>query len=259
MTFSKGRRALLAGPSACLALVLLAGCAVGGDDVSDVSDTPRRDLAGRPSTDAPVLPGASVRPTRTATTSAAPAASTAGSASSSSGTAQSSAVPSAGATGHESFHSVGSLSDLRNDQGLNGPAYADLLQVTVEDSGSRARVTVSMAGTLPSRTADGEVLGIGVDFYRKAGQFESDYQLFADGGKDGWFAYLSTPKGFVKYPGTFALGGTALSFTVPWSSLGAPQSGRFKAFADWTARRSTGNVASNDRAPAVADGAFDRG
>ena len=138
------------------------------------------------------------------------------------------------------------------------PAYGDLRSITIEDDGDRARVTVHLGAALPARGASGEAIGIGVDLYRTATQQESDYQLFADGGPDGWFAYLHTPKGFVRYPGSFALTADGLTFTVPWSALGAPSQARFSAFADWTQRRTTGNAAGNDRAPLAGSAAFRR-
>jgi hypothetical protein len=153
---------------------------------------------------------------------------------------------------------VATLDDGAQDQGAGAPSYADLRGVLLEDNGSTARVTVTLGGNLPARAAAGEAIGIGVDFYQRATQTESDYQLFADGGPDGWFAYLHTPKGFVRYPGSFALGNTSLSWTVPWSSLGGPSSGRFSAFCDWTQRRTTGNAAGNDRAPLLGNTAYTR-
>jgi hypothetical protein len=148
---------------------------------------------------------------------------------------------------------VGSVSDTSGDQGLEGPTYADLRTVRVEDDGTHARVTVTLGAALPLNAKARESLGFGVDFSRTALQNESDYQLFADGGTDGWFAYLQTPKGFVRYPGSFAISGTRLVFTVPWSALGGRRQGRFSAFADWSqgGRPGTlgGNATSQDLAP----------
>jgi hypothetical protein len=257
--WTKGRRALLAGPSACLALVLLAGCALGGDDSGEFSDTPRRDFAGRP-----VAPGAS-------TTGPVPTSAASGSADASrQPSAGQTAAPAPGSTAARagtsaaasaqptSYRTVATLSDPQHDSGLGAPAKTDLRSVLIEDGGGAARVTVRVDGPLPARGAAGEAFGIGVDFYRSVGQQESDYQLFADGGPDGWFAYLHTPKGFARYPGTFTLLGGGLSFTVPWSSLGSLQSGQFSAFVDWTQRHSTGNEAANDRAPLVGTSPFSR-
>jgi hypothetical protein len=150
------------------------------------------------------------------------------------------------------------LTDSSGDSGLGTPSYADLRSVTLEDNGRSARVTVATGGRLPARAAAGEAIGIGVDLYRTATQQDSDYQLFADGGPDGWFAYLHTPKGFVRYPGTFALTDQGLVFTVPWRSLGDSSAGRFSAFADWTQRATTGNQAGNDRAPLLGNTAYAR-
>lgn len=153
------------------------------------------------------------------------------------------------------YRVVAVLDDGDDDQGIDGPSYADLRRVRVEDDGTRARVTVTVGGTLPVATATHESVGIGVDLYASPTQAESDYQLFADGGPDGWFAYLQTPGGLVRYPGAFSLYGGRLVLTVPWASLGGRSSGAFSAFADWSDgdREGTlgGNASSHDEAPAL--------
>ena len=154
---------------------------------------------------------------------------------------------------------VATLDDAKGDQGLGGPAYGDLRSVVLASNGSNLRVTVTLAGALPPRPASRESLGIGVDLYQRTTQTESDYQLFADGGPDGWFAYLQTPRGFVRYPGTFGLTGAQLVFTVPWSSVGSRTSGAFSAFADWTQGGRaglTGNPSSHDEAPTLGNRAY---
>ncbi|MDQ1694778.1 MAG: hypothetical protein QOJ03_131 [Frankiaceae bacterium] len=155
---------------------------------------------------------------------------------------------------------MATMSDPRQDAGLDAPAYADLRAVTLADNGESLRVTLTLNGALPTRAADGETLGIGVDLYRPGSGRESDYQLFADGEADGWYAYLDTPRGFVRYPGTFGMGGGRIVFTVPWSSVGQPRAGRFSAFVDWSRRSNalTGNKASNDYAPAVGTKTYSR-
>jgi hypothetical protein len=254
------RRGRRAAPAGLFVLVLLtAGCASG---TPDVSETPRRDLAGRPAVPTSAPPGSTAVPTSAGTL-------TAPSGSSSPTTA----VPAASSPAHEQaggapragsppYRVVASISDPRGDQGLDGPAYGDLRLVQMEDDGTSARVTVTLDGTLPPRPVSRESLGIGVDLYARTTQTEGDYQLFADGGPDGWFAYLETPRGFVRYPGTFALSGAQLVFTVPWTSLGARTSGAFSAFADWTqggkAGTLGGNANSHDDAPALGSKAWSR-
>jgi hypothetical protein len=237
--------------------VLTTGCASG---TPAVSETPRRDLAGRPVVAAPVAPSSAVTASAVASLPATPGAA-------------STAVPATPSPAHESpnalapagsppYRGVAVLSDARGDQGIDGRAYGDLRQVLIQDNGTSARVTVTMDGTLPAHPASRESLGIGVDLYARTTQTEGDYQLFADGGPDGWFAYLETPRGFVRYPGTFALAGARLVFTVPWSSLGSRTSGAFSAFADWTqggkAGTLGGNASSRDDAPALGSKAWSR-
>jgi hypothetical protein len=246
--------------------VLLSGCAIGG--APETSDTPRRDFAGRPeaapSGPAPAAasPAATTSSGAVATSSGAPASAGAttrpGATAAASAAAPAKPVPAP--EGEGPYRQVGTVSDLRDDQGREGPGYADVLAVLLEDDGTRLRATVRTGGTVPQQPAAGEVLGIGVDLYDRAGEFESDYQLFADGGADGWFAYLSTPKGFVRYPGRFVITGDQLVFTVPWTAVGGRKDGFTKAFADWTREGGGtlgGNATANDRAPLTGNTRFD--
>lgn len=140
------------------------------------------------------------------------------------------------------------ISDRTGDAFLNGPSYADAVLVRLEDDGTRARVTVAMAGNVPAALGDSEVMGVGVNLYRTAGR-ESDYQLFADGGDDGWHGYLQTPEGFVAYPGTFEVGSNRLVFTVPWAALGGRRPGSLAAFVDWAEGAVAVAQSSQDSAP----------
>jgi hypothetical protein len=245
-----------------VAVALTAGCAAAGGPPAS-SDSPRRDLAARPSP-LPVATGGTAPAATVSTPGSSPATSpgaTAGGSTPGSGPARSG--PGGGGTGSTPaapFHPFVTMNDGAGDAGLGAPAYADLRVVTLADNGTSLQVTVEMNGPLPTATASGESMGIGVDLYRAAAQRESDYQLFADGEPDGWFAYLDTPRGFVRYPGTFALGGRTLVFTVPWSSVGNPRTGRTSAFADWTRRSSaaTGNPSSNDYVPTLGTTSYTR-
>jgi len=144
---------------------------------------------------------------------------------------------------------LGTAADARGDHGVLGPQYADLVQVNIASRGEAAIATVDFAGTLPAQLQDGEVMGVGLDIYRN-GAAESDYQLFADGGSDGWFAYLHTPEGLVKYPGSFSIGGDRMVFEVPWSALGGRPDGSFSSFLDWSGPGAVAvSPASQDFAP----------
>ncbi|HMC51314.1 MAG TPA: hypothetical protein VKI64_01050 [Acidimicrobiales bacterium] len=143
---------------------------------------------------------------------------------------------------------LSTINDPAGDQGPDGPAYADLRTIRLYSVGSQVRVTVALGSALPARLPRDEVMGIGVDFF--AGQTgESDYQLFAEGGPDGWYAYLQTPSGFVRYPGTFELGAGGLVFTVPASSLAALHDRRWSVFLDWSKSAAVTSSAAADHAP----------
>lgn len=117
----------------------------------------------------------------------------------------------------------------------------------MDDSRSRVRLTVLLTGNVPTRLAEGEVIGVGVDVFGSGGQ-ESDYQVFLDGGAQGWRAFLQTPRGFVRFPGTFVVADRRLIAELPWSGFGGRVSGRVAAFADWSAGDAIGS-SSRDRAP----------
>lgn len=247
-----------------LASLLLTGCVVG--DKEDPGGLPHRELAVRPES-LPPLPSV---PIATASVSASGGATpgTTGGATvrpSAGGTSAPGATaggpsPSGAATAGPGapYRVVGSTTDGTNDFEGSGPAYADLAAVTIEDDGTNARVRVVFHGDVPPRLPADETMGVGVDFFRSVGQIESDYQLFADGQPDGWYAYLQTPKGFVRYPGRFGVGGRRLEFTVPWSALGGPASGRFSAYADWSRDTTPVNAFSEDHVPNLGTASFSR-
>lgn len=147
------------------------------------------------------------------------------------------------------FVPIADVVDPDDDASGESPRYADIRQLLIESDGKRARVTVAVAGAIPTSLGRGEVQGVGIDFYRTDDK-ESDYQLFADGGSDGWRAFLSTPDGVVEYPGTFGIGGRVFVFEVPWSTLGGKQAADVAMFVDWSRRGEPLNEAGDDRAPA---------
>lgn len=146
------------------------------------------------------------------------------------------------------FEPQADVGDRDGDATGQSPGYADIRQLLIESNGQRARVTVAVAAPIPGALAEGEVQGVGIDFYRTDAK-ESDYQLFADGDASGWRAYLHTPDGIVQYPGTFGLGGRVFVFEVPWSALGGKQQADVDMFIDWSKESSPINRAGNDRAP----------
>jgi hypothetical protein len=144
------------------------------------------------------------------------------------------------------FTTIGSLKEPGGDVGRKAPAYADVVSVVIEDAGELARISVTMAGPLPTSLDGGEVEGVGVDLFRDRG----DFQVFASGERDGWFGYLYTPDGFVKYPGSFEIAGDTMSFTLRWDSMGGRGAGDFSAFVDWSGPGPQGdNPFSQDLAP----------
>ncbi len=220
-------------------MLLLAGCAVGAAETGDASPEPRADLAREAETIAGSLaranpeqraragsrgdrPGAAdhARPARTAQHG---------------GPIDTRATgrPSGGtATGPEPWVELASLDDPSADHG-NGPGYADLTGVSFSEHDGTLAATVTVGGALPGRLAAREVQGIGIDLFRSSSD-ESDYQVFLDGGRHGWRAFLQTPDGFVRFPGYFGLSGRTLRVSVPWDALGGREDAEVSVFADWS-------------------------
>ena len=146
------------------------------------------------------------------------------------------------------FVELAALDDRPGDASGDAPAYADVDRVVIDSNGATARVSLVFAGNLPPVLADGEVQGIGVDFYRSGGR-ESDFQLFADGGYKGWRAFLHGPEGVVPFQGTFRVGGNVMVFEVPWASVGGTDPADVTVFSDWSQERALINAVGNDRAP----------
>ena len=125
-----------------------------------------------------------------------------------------------------------SLDDPAADHG-NGPGYADLAVIGFSEHEDRLAVSVTVASAVPAALADREVQGVGVDLFR-ASSDESDYQVFLDGGRHGWRAFLQTPDGFVDFPGTFAVEGRTLHVVVPWHAVGGRRQAQVSVFVDWS-------------------------
>ena len=117
-----------------------------------------------------------------------------------------------------------------------------------------------MAGPVPARLPAGEVEGVGVDFFTTAGseKRQSDWQLFADGGSDGWYGYLDGPDGVRSLPGTLTIDHDRLIFHTTWASIGSPTAGSFSTFVDWVRAAVPLNVVTADRAPDAGRGEFSR-
>jgi hypothetical protein len=211
-----------------LVAVLAPGCRRGGGEDAKTKTDERglpRGLSAKPEPLDPSLPGAdgssTTVPGGTGTT-------VRGGGTGTTATTRSGGGPAPAAP----FRQLAAATDGTGDHGLGGKPYADLTAVRVEDDGTSARLSVEVAGAVPSPLPEGETMGVGIDLYRAGA--ESDYQVFADGGSDGWRAYFQDHEVFKPFPGRFELGGNRLVFVVPWSALGGRTSGAVAAFADWT-------------------------
>jgi hypothetical protein len=236
---------------ALLLLGALGGCATGGgDDVEAAVGAPRE--MAEPA--APLPAGESVELTPTSAPAPTPAPTAAGDPSTPSSTAQAttSTTTAAGTSSNSSatgpWRRVAETADAARDADNGAPVFADLTGVVVEERGDEVRVAIALAGDVPAKLADGEVVGLGFDLFRTGGK-ESDFQLFLDGGTEGWFAYLQTPTGFVEYPGSLLVGQRQIVFVVPVASIGGPGAVSFSVFLDYSKEQAVRNVVTSDKAP----------
>jgi hypothetical protein len=139
------------------------------------------------------------------------------------------------------WSALASIDDPVGDQGL-GPEYADLRSVRFGERDGTLAISVTVGSDVPATLADREVQGVGIDVFRSSSS-ESDYQVFLDGGRHGWRAFLQTPDGFVEFPGSFGVDGRTFSVSLPWSALGGRRHAQVSVFADWS---SAGGRSSSD-------------
>jgi hypothetical protein len=223
---------------AAVSAVLLGACVRQPKPASDAG--PPKDLGERAvfeTTTTTIAPDGSAPPPSSGaaptTTAASSAATTAGRGATTTTTARGGTSGGTSVTSTPSKPLGGTVTDRSGDNGLESPDYADVVSVALEDTGRELRATITFTSGVPRTLAQGEVMGVGVDLFR-TNERESDYQLFATGRADGWTAYLDTPDGFVKYPGSFTISGTTLVFSVPWTSVGGHAPATFSTFADWS-------------------------
>lgn len=244
----------------CGALVLgLTGCAVADDTAGQASPVPRAELAGKAEIAARNLAqqsagsaGKSDKPGERKSADAPPSGGADGADRIGQGAGGSDNTSDAGSSepgtdqaASTSWRRLQVVPDAKGDHG-NGPGYADLSSLALEDDGTRLRATFAVDGTVPGSLADGEVEGIGLDVYRSSST-ESDFQVFLDGGSHGWRAFLQTPQGFVDFPGSLSVVGDRLVAVVPWSAVGGRRDAEVSAFADWSDGSGGSSTDSVDR------------
>lgn len=258
------RRSALSG--VLTVLVLLSGCAVGGDEIAGASPEPRAELAEKAEVAAenagqPTPGGEQGRGERPAKNADAGDATAAGAgvgggaeyagASDGSGPEAGPEASTADLPGAPWTELV-SLDDPAADHG-SGPAYADLARIEFSERGDELAIAVTVRATVPGTLAEREVQGVGIDLFRSSGD-ESDYQVFLDGGPHGWRAFLQTPDGFVDYPGTFAVEGRTLRAVVPWHAVGGREEAEASVFVDWSSGVGRLSTDGTTRVGLLADG-----
>lgn len=244
-----------------IGLVLLGGCAVGGDHIGAASPEPRADLAREAevaaenrTVEAPRKAGSTGRDRHRPEArndrprGKAQAAGTV--------EVRNAAPREDGGASHErrpdsSWSALADIEDSAADHGA-GPGHADVTRVELTENDGMLAASVTVDSVVPGALAGREVEGLGVDLFRSSSE-ESDYQLFLDGGSDGWRAFLQTPRGFVDFPGYFGVEGRTFYVWVPWDSLGGRRQADVSAFVDWSSGDGRSSADSTARATLLAD------
>jgi len=146
------------------------------------------------------------------------------------------------------FMTIAQIDDPEGDVGLEGPDWADIVGLVLDDDGTKLRITIDFAAALPATLDEDEVVGIGIDLLRED-DGESRYQVFVDGGSDGWYAYFQRQDGFMAFPGSFSLGGSRMVLTIPAEVIGNPVEGEWRSFLDWSGPSRVLRPVAHDRAP----------
>lgn len=228
-TAARGGTTLGPATASLLLALLVSGCVTAGS--LEPARTPSGSWDHFAATAEPLVPP-TTRPATPAPTTSTPRTVARGTASSRSVL---SPAPST-STGRDAWRVVLDVADGRDDTGLaERRPYADLVDLRIADDGANVRLSVTVAGTVPGRLPEGEVVGIGVDFFRTDVR-ESDYQVFVDGGEHGWRAFLHAPEGIVRFPGTLRIADRRFVIDLPWSSLGGRSTAQVSGFADWSLR-----------------------
>ena len=230
------------GITVAIASVLLAGCAVGGAEVEGASLEPRAALAAKAELAARNLArathdkaahGRAGRAGRGGSEAApGPGGAEGGKVAGMADTAARAEGSSPRATAG-SWTVLTSYEDPVADHG-SGPRYADLTAVDLGEDDGMLEASVTLGSVVPGALADREVERVGIDLFRSRSD-ESDYQVLLDGGRHGWRAFLQTPSGFVRFPGSFSLSGRTFRVAVPWDAVGGRENAEFSVFVDWSA------------------------
>jgi hypothetical protein len=225
---------------AVVALVLPA-CAVGGPSGDDNSETT---ATTRPFGTKAVIVGSTTTSTPTADGGTAPSTST----TRATGSTQQTTTTEPAAP----MALLARITDRTGDHGVFGPPQSDLTAVTIETNDVAVRITVTLAGDVPSTLAATDVEGIGVDLFRPGNtdRGRSDSQVFATGDASGWYGYLSVGKAEPRpMPGSLTIDGAKVVFEVPIEELHAPPRGSFSGFVDFSRDATPTNRSTEDHAP----------
>ncbi|MDQ3957818.1 MAG: hypothetical protein M3273_05795 [Actinomycetota bacterium] len=112
------------------------------------------------------------------------------------------------------------------------PPYPEVISVGIEGLGTRFRATLTFAAELPDRMPDDKtymVAGIGLTGTKD----EEGYAFGAQADTSGWKAYGGTKKTDGRYPGTLAVDGSTIVFTLPWSAIDGPRAFEWYGQSSW--------------------------
>lgn len=112
------------------------------------------------------------------------------------------------------------------------PAWVDLTGGMLVDSGPALKAMASFAAALPARMPDNRTVATnGIQLLLPK---DKKAYLYAEGGPQGWKAYLVRNKTSALPPGAFSLNGTEMHWSVPWAELGNPTRIDWGLHLSWT-------------------------
>lgn len=126
------------------------------------------------------------------------------------------------------------------------PAYAEILLVQITGLGDDVAFELTFDGNLPERMTDDSTYMM-VGWSVTGREDEDGYGFGARATSEGWETYAGNKQEAQPFPGTFAIDGNQMTFTLPWRYLKGPRSFGWFATSAWV--QNVGGVATYSSDP----------
>lgn len=126
------------------------------------------------------------------------------------------------------------------------PSYAEILLVEIEGLGEDIAFELTFDGNPPERMTDDSTYMM-VGWSVTGREDEDGYGFGARATSQGWETYAGNKQESQPYPGTFAIDGNQMTFTLPWKYLKGPRSFGWFATSAWV--QNVGGVATYSSDP----------